>query len=290
MKTSLPTTALLLLSLLAHAQEASISGRVIDGATKAAIPFASIAWLKAGTGALTNENGYFKLASAVRGEQDSLVLMTLGYQRRAVLAGPAEGENLQVELTRRPAWSVTSCPVGNYTAGNALPGTKDEVIVGLPGTQYAFFIDNDKRKQTRKMLSVSFYLGENGLPVTSFRIRLYRAGGSRHAPGPDLLAEQVFLTPSRSGQWHTCDLSRYNVTVPKEGYFVALEFEKPANASPQVDQDSYTPSGQIMRPPFDFKDSSIWSYAAEKGWTLFPQSTSSRRYSAMVKVEVEPDN
>ncbi len=42
-----------------------------------------------------------------------------------------------------------------------------------------------------------------------------------------------------------------------------------------------------MRPAFGFKDSSMWACSPEKGWFLFPQSSSSRRNTVMVKVEVE---
>ena len=137
------------------------------------------------------------------------------------------------------------------------------------------------------MRSVSFYIGENGLPMETFRIRIYTADGKNHPPSTNLLAEQVFLTASKGGQWYTSDLSRYNIAVPKEGYFVALDFRELAEQTPKPEMDKYVPSGQIMRPAFDFKDSSMWTYSPKEGWVLLPQSSTSRRYNAMVKVEVE---
>lgn len=277
---------LLLLPLLVQAQEYRISGRVTDAITKQPVPFASIGLRAAGTGALTDKNGYFQLLGSDKFKTDSLVFMTLGYKCHAVLVEPGQSENLRIGLSPGPAELFVK--VGPCMAvQKAFSHPINEIIAGLPGTQYAFFIGNDKRKQNRKIRSVSFYVGENGLPMAPFRIRIYQTDGTSHMPAADLLSEQVVLVPTQSGQWFTSDLSRYNVVVPKEGYFVALQFENFANQSSQLSPASYIPSGQIMRPPFDFKKSSLWSYSADKTWRLMPQSGSSRRYNAMVKVEVE---
>ena len=51
-----------LLPVLGWAQENRITGRVVDAKTKDPVPFASIGLREEGTGALTNEYGYFQLA------------------------------------------------------------------------------------------------------------------------------------------------------------------------------------------------------------------------------------
>ena len=81
MKTPLPILAfvfLLLLPLLGRAQETRITGRVVDAKTKQPIPFASIELRGEGTGALSNEFGYFQLASLEKSSYDSLIITTLG--------------------------------------------------------------------------------------------------------------------------------------------------------------------------------------------------------------------
>ena len=285
MKKTLPKIFLtcLVLPLLVCAQQSHISGRVLDAQTKEPIPFASIGLRETGAGVLTNESGYFQRLEADGFTQDSLVFSTLGYGRRALLIEQGKAENISVELSRQQLPGFISCPVVPYVVDKNAPS-----IATAPGTQFAFFIGNDKRKQPRKMRSVSFYIGENGLPMETFRIRIYTADDKNHPPAADLLTEPVFLTASKGGQWYTSDLSRYNIAVPKEGFFVALDFRPSAEQTTQPNLAEYAPSGQIMRPAFDFKDSSMWAYSPEKGWYLFPQSSSSRRYNAMVKVEVEP--
>lgn len=287
MKNPLPKIALvflLLLPLLGQAQETRITGRVVDAKTQEAIPFASIGLLKEGTGALTNEKGYFQIIGLNKSEQDSLIFMTMGYNRHAVLVEHGQAANLRIELRSRPIGGIIFCPVTPYVFDKTAEG---EVIAGLPGTQYAFFIKNDKRKKIRKMKSVSFYIGEQSFPMAPFRVRVFKADGKNHSPKTALITEPAFLTVPRAGERYTRDLSRYNIAVPKEGYFVALEFGESANALPQPDMDNYIPSGQMMWPPFDLKKGSIWSYSLQKGWSLFPESRSSYRYNASVRVEVD---
>lgn len=271
-----------LLPLLGRAQQNHVSGRVIDAQTKEPIPFAFIGLREAGTGMLTNEGSYSQRIESGELKQDSLVFKTLDYGRRALLIEQGKTEKIGVELIRRQLPGFISYPVAPYVADR-----NAAFIAGLSETQFAFFIGNDKGKQSRKMRSVSFYIGENGLPMETFRIRIYSADDKNHPPAADLLDEPIFLTASKAGQWYTSDLSRYNIAVPKKGYFVALDFRQSAEQISQPDLDKHAPSGQIMRPAFNFKDSSMWDYSPEKGWSLSQQSSSSRRYSAMVKVEVE---
>ena len=291
MKKRLPQISLLvllLLPLLGRAQEYRINGRVTKANTKEPIPFVSVGLRAAGTGGLTDKNGYFQMVTSDEFKTDSLVFMTLGYKRHSVLVASGQSENLRIELSPRPAGLLVKVgPCWTIRAAPTCSQPVYEIIAGLPGTQFAFFIENDKRKQIREIRSVSFYVGNNGLPMVPFRIRIYRADSDQHMPAADLLTEQVELVPSECGKWNTIDLSRYHVGVPPEGYFVALEFKKPANQFPQAPLNDYVASGQMMRPPFDFKKSSLWTYSADIGWSLVPQPFSSRRYNAMVKVEVE---
>ncbi len=93
--------ALLLLPALGWAQENRVTGRVVDAKTKDPVPFASISLREEGTGALTNEYGYFQLAGLEKSSQDSLIVMTLGYARSAVVIKRGGTEDLIIELDKR---------------------------------------------------------------------------------------------------------------------------------------------------------------------------------------------
>ena len=292
MKKLLPQIAslfLVLMPLLGRAQENRVSGQLIDIKTKQPVPFASVSLRNAGTGALSNEQGQFQLAGFA-GKQDSIIVMTLGYDRYAAFIENNNAEKLTISLTHRNYENLESSVrfiCRRLTDKDIRPIDKIEQIKTTPGTQYAFFIGNEKRKNIGELKAVSFYIGENGFPMQPFRIRLYKADGTAHAPSSDLMNGQVFITAEQGGEWYTWDLSTLNISVPNEGCFVGMEFGNPTNHVSQPALPQYSPSGFIMRPAFEIKKSEVWRLTEDKGWYLLPPSGLSRRYNAMVKIEVE---
>ena len=286
---------LLLAPALGWAQENRITGRVVDAKTKDPVPFASIGLREEGTGALTNEYGYFQLAGLEKTNQDSLIVMTLGYDHSAILIKRGSTEDLIIELKKRVILldeaivrsNGTKIKVTDMGSKSNTPG--EGMIQGLPGSQYAFFVKNDKQKKLGNVRTVSFYIGENGFPREPFRVRIYKADGNYNAPNTDLLTENVVVSASRGGEWYTIDLSSYNIAAPEEGFFVAMEWIVGGDKFYTTNfMDNYTPYGQIMRPTFEYKESRTWSYTIGKGWNLLTLANGQgRRYNAMIKAEVE---
>ena len=292
----IPFLALFILMLfpaLSQAQENRITGRIIDAKTKDPVPFASIALREEGTGALTNEYGYFQLAGLEKTSQDSLIVMTLGYDRAAIFIKRGSTEDLIVELKKRVIELgnvvVKGGKVKNLELGSSSNNPGEGMIQGLPGSQYAFFVKNDKKKRLGNVRTVSFYIGENGFPREPFRVRIYKADGNYNAPNTDLLTENVVVSAPQGGQWYTVDLTPYNISAPEEGFFVAMEWVVSGDKFFATNfMEDYTPYGQIMRPTFEFKESRTWSYTIGKGWNLLTLANGQgRRYNAMIKAEVD---
>ena len=283
----------LLLPILGRAQENRITGRIVDAKTKDPVPFASIGLREEGTGALTNEYGYFQLAGLEKTNQDSLIVMTLGYERSAIFIKRGSTEDLIIELKKRVIElgnvTVKGGKVKNLELGSRSNNPGEGMIQGLPGCQYAFFVKNDKQKKLGNVRTVSFYIGENGFPREPFRVRIYKADGNYNAPNTDLLTENVVVSASRGGEWYTIDLSTYNIPAPEEGFFVAMEWIVGGDKFYTTNfMDNYTPYGQIMRPTFEYKESRTWSYTIAKGWNLLTLANGQgRRYNAMIKAEVD---
>ena len=284
---------LLLLPALSWAQENRITGRVVDAKTKDPVPFASISLREEGTGALTNEYGYFQLAGLEKTSQDSLIVMTLGYDRAAIFIKRGSTEDLIVELNKRfielADVKVTAGKVKNLELGSNSNNPGEGMIQGLPGSQYAFFVKNEKQKKLGNVRTVSFYIGENGFPREPFRVRIYKADGNYNAPNTDLLTENVVVSAPQGGQWYTVDLTPYNIIAPEEGFFVAMEWVVSGDKFFTTNfMDDYTPYGQIMRPTYEFKESRTWNYTMGKGWSLITASNGrGLRYNAMIRAEVD---
>ena len=279
-----------------RAQQApmQIKGTIVDQDTKEPLPFTSIGLKSENIGALSNEHGQFAVPAPTKNDSDSLIIVALGYARRAVLV--KKGVAL-VDLTiavpkRAVALSngvVKGGKIKNLGLGAKSDNPGEGMIQGLPGSQYAFFVKNEKNKRLGNVRTVSFYIGENGFPREPFRVRLYKADGNYNSPNTDLLTENVVVSAPQGGQWYTVDLTPYNIMAPEEGFFVAMEWVVSGDKFFATNfMDDYTPYGQIMRPTFEFKESRTWNYSMGKGWTLITAANSSGlRYNAMIKAEVD---
>ena len=281
-------------SYQAAAQGAQIKGVIIDKATKEPLPFTSVSLKIEQIGALSNEHGVFILPAPTQNESDSLIVMALGYANKAVLVKRgASVENVTVEMVKRAVQldnvTVEGGKVKNLELGARSRNPGEGLLQGLPGSQYAFFVKNDKKKRLGNVRTVSFYIGENGFPREPFRVRLYKADGNYSAPNTDLLTENVVVSAPQGGAWYTVDLTPYNVVAPEEGFFVAMEWIVGGDKFFTTNfMEDYTPYGQVMQPTYEFKESRTWNFAIGKGWSLLTATNGNgARYNAMIKAEVD---
>ncbi|WP_345050218.1 carboxypeptidase-like regulatory domain-containing protein [Hymenobacter glaciei] len=279
---------------VANAQKAEIKGVIVDKDTKEPLPFTSIGLKNEQIGALSNEHGQFVVPAPSQNTADSLVVVALGYGRRAVLVKRGVSvASLTIELPKRAVAlgnvTVKAGKVKNLGLGSRSDDPGEGMIQGLPGSQYAFFVKNEKKKRLGNVRTVSFYIGENGFPREPFRVRLYKADGNYNAPNTDLLLENVVVSAPQGGQWYTVDLTPYNIIAPEEGFFVAMEWVVSGDKFFTTNfMDDYTPYGQIMRPTYEFKESRTWNYTMGKGWSLITASNGQGlRYNAMIRAEVD---
>ena len=280
---------LLLLPLLGRAQEVRISGRVVDALTKEPLPSTSVSLLNAGVGSLTDEFGRFQLASSKPFQLDSVRIVNLAYENYTELINIDYGNELLFEIRRLNIKSTAKRDtvfVCHLSSQNPERNVEAEMLAGIPSHQYAFFISNETQKQFGKLRTISFYIGDKGLPMKPFRIRVYKADGNYYSPKTDLLNENVFAVPTYVNQWYTYNLKQYNIAVPEEGYFVALEFVRPDNILSQAVIENYVPTGIMMRPAIKLKKSIVWSYMPKSSWNICSKTNSLHRFDAMIKVEV----
>ncbi|MBD2770497.1 carboxypeptidase-like regulatory domain-containing protein [Hymenobacter sp. BT664] len=278
----------------ARSQQAQVKGVIIDKETKEPLPFSSIGLKNEQIGALSNEHGQFIVPAPTKSAEDSLIIIALGYARRAVLVKRGVNvPNMTIEVPKRAVELsnvlVKAGKVKNLGLGARANSPGEGMIQGLPGSQYAFFVKNDKKKKLGNVRTVSFYIGEHGFPREPFRVRLYKADGNYNAPNTDLLTENVVVSAPQGGQWYTVDLTPYNIVAPEEGFFVAMEWVVSGDKFFTTNfMDDYTPYGQIMRPTFEFKESRTWNYSMGKGWSLITAANGQGlRYNAMIKAEVD---
>ena len=275
------------------AQDRRIAGRIVDARTQLPIPFAALELRAQANGVLADENGYFQLDGVSENAGDSLIVKALGYNYSVVpLIG--KQEQVQVRLKKKP-YQVVIPMEGNIPTKVAAIGSRAEapehgLILGEPGTQYAFLCKSEKGKKLDVIRSVAFYICEQGRPQEPFRVRLYGVGEKSSAPGPDLLHESVVVAAPGGGRWFTVDLTAYNIIAPEAGFFVAMEWIGDARKCGGTTSSlTYVPCGQVLRPTYEFQESRTWSYVIGKGWKLLQIASNGRFCNAMMRARVELD-
>lgn len=163
--------ALLLLPVLGRAQEPGITGHVIDAATKEPVPFTSIGLKASGLGGLTDEYGYFQLVGTGQYSNDSLILATVGYDRRVLFIERGKAQNLQIELTQHVLSPVELAKARqNQTRQDnrqdhlrkvSDDSVKNGSMMGIGGTEYAFFLKNETPNKRSTIRALSFYSQTN---------------------------------------------------------------------------------------------------------------------------------
>lgn len=291
-------TLLLLLSLLmlgaarqtaaqATTQAQLLGGRVLDAKNGQPVPYASLWLLGKHNWALANARGHFNLAALEKYAADTLLVECLGYSPRLIVlrnrALPATTLTLEKVVSTPQSQPPASAPAVTRRLGSLAKKPGDGMIQGMMGSQYALLMKPSSKHPPGSIRSVSFFIGENGFPKDSFRIRLYRADGPNQSPGTNLLNENLIVAAPGGGQWFTVDIAKYLVEVPREGFFVAMEWiiaHEPNIEGP--------PLGQMLRPTFEFKDSRTWTFTVGRGWNLLVlKNQESKAYNAMIRAETE---
>ena len=267
-----------------------LRGRVLDAKTRLPVPYASLSLRTEPDWTLTNAKGHFKLAAPKKSAPDTLLVECPGYLPRPVVlrnrALPDTILTLEKVVTTPKLQPVNSAPATIQRLGALTKKPGVGMIVGSMGSQFALLMEPSPKHRLGSIRNVSIFIDENGFPKDSFRIRIYRADGSNHSPGTNLLNDNLIVAAPGGGQWFTVDISKYVVEVPRDGFFMAMEsIVDKGNSNFDGPQG---PVGQIMRPTYEFKDNRTWSFTVGKGWQLLTLKTQeAKSYNAMVRAEVD---
>ncbi len=269
-----------------------ISGEVIEKGSDKHLPGAVITLAGERAGTKADARGYFRLPMMKERQNDTLELMAAGYQavRVPVERGPGSGW-VTVELikkntpvTRDVASSSTAAP-RVLTIGSKATKKSDGMMQGYPGTQYALWIKNEGQAGILK--SVGFFVDALGFPSEPFRVHIYKALPGGKGPGEELLTDKVVVSAPKGGQWFSVDVSKYYLTMPKDGVFVAMEWLVAGETFVAgASKEEYTPYGQILAPTYEFKENLTWNYTIGKPWSPLTTFDKSRTMNAMIRAEV----
>lgn len=284
------------------AQDIEISGFIKENGSEKTIPFATIEIFNRKLGVAANFQGKFLIKLSKSFENDTLTISSLGYEPKIIQVKWLFSNQSNTTIFLQPVIyplkevEIVGVPKGKYRLGN-YEETKKGYGGFLTGqkSQLAVFMDS-KKYVNAKILNACFFISKNsGVPETPFRIRIYKFDKTTGNPGEDLLHENLIVRSKHHGEWMTVDLSKYNLTAPVDGYFIAMEW---INSGDQYYYKTYiniinkyvVSYGQVCSSSRAIQSSNTWTYVLGTGWHKDPGfiHDKGRIYlNAMITSEIE---
>ena len=202
-------------------------GCILDAADSVPIPYASLSLKGKPLGTITDFKGIFEWELSNQHLKDTIMVSSMGYEHKTftmeqMIERSRSGIYLKTRHFEIEPVIVSGNDFHNKTLGNKGKRESGSIYIDTHGQQTGLHIEN-KIAQTGKLLSVSFYLSDEGNTNAPFRLRIYALDSLTLKPKHDIIDEILVVKPTDVAGWYTIDLMEYNLNFPMEGLFVALE-------------------------------------------------------------------
>lgn len=209
-------TLLLLVSISTFAQ---IKGVVKDSLTNQPIPFVNI-WVENENRATTSEeDGTFVFPDSEKGK--NLVFSAIGYEKKNISASKAK------EVVLQPTnYQLEEVLISNRIQTKEIQIGKTENTVcqafdNGPKIDTKFFPYDPSYKKTKYIKNVSVYT-DCRIDEATVKIHFYSVNTDGF-PDKELLSKDLIVKIKKGTRIHTIDVTKYNLTMPKNGIFVGFE-------------------------------------------------------------------
>ncbi|SNC63233.1 Pimeloyl-ACP methyl ester carboxylesterase [Hymenobacter gelipurpurascens] len=208
----------LILPSYSLAQQLSLTGRILDEHTKAAVPFASIGIRSTALGTVADALGHFRFSIPAKNSSDSLLISCVGYQMRAVPVSAFLGHSPDIRLV----------PVGvQLAAVTVRPGKVKTKMFGRTGSSTLMganlytepnLVDDGLAKEQGTILSIdpecllqdfNFHVAFNRFKSVRFRLNIYSVKGG--LPDHSLLTQDIQVEVTQPRGWVKVDLRPYHI-------------------------------------------------------------------------------
>ena len=234
--------------LLAHSTctaQFRLHGIVLDSITKSPVPYSLIVTNNGNLGTITDGKGEFELNIPDSLKSGYLYISCIGYDTTTVrLKASSDPTQKTFLITRKsillPAVNIAG-NTGSKVCSDSWGAKSNHSFGGYPcvaGDEVAVFIANSKQ-DSGIISTLKFFITDEGFPTTRFRAKLYRVNPKNNAPG-ELMNDQDFILSAKKGnEWAVIDISKYDIPIPKEGFFVSMEW------LPDSKNSTYKPSFNV---------------------------------------------
>jgi hypothetical protein len=272
--------------------QTSITGKVVNALTDEPVPYVIVTDKGRQLGIRTDTSGIFSFPTRV----DTLLLSAPGYRTSRISTSDIDSLAIRLEenfLVMQPVPFAMNRPPAPVRAGTLRKHSQGQITLcdSTSQIEHALYVPNDE-KETAILNKVFYYVLRAGNQRAPFRIRIYQNQSGK--PGHDLLDESVIVYPKWWKRWKEIKVGRYNIVVPREGFFVAMEWlnapeNRYTNRMKMTDGTLRTNEcyGQVLGLTDEFKNCRWWSRSNGGAWFQMNCGAASEKknYNPMIRVE-----
>jgi hypothetical protein len=270
------------------------------------LPYVSVSLAGINAGAIADHNGHFEIEAEYTGNKSEvLVFSSMGFQRDSLIIKRGKCEEI-VFLMKPKAYPVPEVivHVREYITeklGNTRDHQAGSLYLDTHGQQTALYVKNRKRKKGQ-IISVEYYLSDEGNTDAPFRVRIYEAD-SNGMPGIDIIEDALVVKPHGEKGWYSLDIKKLQLDIPETGIYVAIEgvfpddYEQYFGESEFIDlanQDKKQNSTSLaygQRIGYNRKcRKDTWHYSMSKVWFQLDKQAFGVMIATVVKYEKENKN
>lgn len=205
-----------LMSFLGFSQT---KGVVKDSITGQPIPYVSV-WVENETIGTTAEfNGEFVINTTNKNK--NLVFSVLGYERKICKASNAQTVLLNPSAVELGEVTIYNKKEKKHVEVGKTSGVIQEAFDNGPRMDAKFFPYDENYKKTKWISKVTIFT-DSKVEKSTIKLHLYEVD-EQGFPGEELLHKDFIITLKEGIFKHNIDVSRFNLTFPKNGLFVAFE-------------------------------------------------------------------
>jgi len=221
---------LLFISLQVSSQSINFKGKLLDKLTREPVVYANISFLKINTGISSLEDGTFSLEIDKKLLIEKVHISCLSYKDTIVLAKDMLNKTiyLQPEIFELDE-IVISKKVDRELVVDKY--SKKEINSGFgsqkksPWIVTKFFKYDSIYAQTPYLKNVMLHVGKvRRARAGKFRLRFFSVDTLTKKPKKDLLSHEIIINVKKRNELLKFDLSKYDIEIPKEGFFVGFEW------------------------------------------------------------------
>lgn len=250
-------TILFLITALTCNSQNTVVGFIKDKSDDSFIPYCHVLVEQTLCGTICDSLGRFELSIPDSLVDGVMIVESLGYEDYSADVSSLTGTSQVIYLSRKTS-DLTQFEISasrekklkKKKVGSKKKKNNGNYMFNY-GHEVALYFDNDERRKGY-ISKVKFFISEKGYPDTPFRVRVYYVNKKSGAPGKGILHQNTIASAVQGNEWVVVDLSSQGIKIPKDGFFVAMEWLPVSKGKGYTNKHNSKSEGQCLAGTHEF--------------------------------------